>query len=62
MNDGLGRVVKEWIVFAVGVVIGIALLVNFLVTGRAADLGLLGLAGACFGFGSIILQKNGNGR
>ena len=61
MDDGLGRVLREWILFAVGVGLVIVLAVNWVKTGAQPNAVLAGIALILLGYGHLILRYMGRG-
>jgi len=61
VNDDRGRALRDWILFAVGICMVVALTAVWIVTGRQPDVSLIGLACVILGYGNILLARNGNG-
>ncbi len=61
MNEQVGRALREWILFAVGVGIIVVLTVRWFTTGSPPDVTLGGIALILVGVGNEVLKRAGGG-
>lgn len=60
VNDGRGRVFREWILFAVGCGIIMAMTAKWFLTGEPPDVTLGGIALLLVGVGNEVLKRTGS--
>jgi len=61
VNDDVGKALREWILFAIGVVMITVLTAKWAVTGDTPDITLGGIALVLVGVGNEVLKRTGNG-
>ena len=59
MNEQLGRALREWILFAIGCIIILAMCGRWLVSGSPPDVTLGGIALILVGVGNEVLKRTG---
>jgi hypothetical protein len=61
VNDQLGRAFKEWVLFAIGCAVIVAMTAKWIYTGDAPDVTLGGIALILVGVGNEVLKRSNGG-